>query len=113
MPDIGPLDYLKGWGGYTTTVTLIVGGLLSWWKVLPALIEAISNRQSKIEERMGKLLESATTRFETQLAASDKRHADCMEGQETLRKRIVALEEEVDQLPVRSKYEFSYGPRHR
>jgi len=82
------LDWLKGLGGYTTTVTLIIGGLLTWWKVLPSLIDAISNRQSNIEHRMGELLASATERFEKQLASADKRHDDCMAGQERLVARI-------------------------
>lgn len=84
-------EALKGFGGYSTTATIIVFGLLAWWKVLPAFIDAISNRQSKIEERMGKLLEDATARFQREIAAADERHHDCMEGQ-----RLMALE--VDRL---------------
>lgn len=77
---------------------LVVMGLAFWWKGLPTVIEAIASRQSKIEERMGALLTSATERFEIQIQAADRRHSECMEGQEKLRTRIVALEHEVDQL---------------
>lgn len=92
------LEAAKGYGGYTTSVILLVGGLLSWWKVLPSLIDAISNRQSKIEERMGKLLDDATERFDRQIKAADDRHAECMEGQKRLQDRVTALENEIDKL---------------
>lgn len=92
--DLGPLlENLKGFGGYTTTLAIIIGGLLAWWKVLPAFVDAISNRQSKIEERMALLLENATARFTRDIAAADLRHADCMAGQDKLLARIDALEE--------------------
>lgn len=81
-------EALKGYGGYTTTVAIIVGGLLTWWRVLPALIDAMANRQSKIEERMGNLLTSATERFARDIEAADRRHDECIQGQEMLRKRI-------------------------
>lgn len=89
------LDFLKGWGGYTTTLTLIAGGLLTWWKVLPALIDALANRQSKIEERMGALLRDATDRFSRQIAEADARHADCMEGQRKLLERVEEQDEKI------------------
>lgn len=82
------LESLRGLGGYSTTIALIVGGLLTWWKVLPSIIDAIANRQSKIEERMGSLLDDATARFTRQIAEADQRHADCMEGQRKLVARI-------------------------
>lgn len=91
----GFLQEIKGFGGYTTTATLIIFGLLTWWKVLPSLIDALANRQSKIEERMGKLLEDATARFTREIEAADKRHDDCMAGQERLVSRIGVLEDKV------------------
>jgi len=91
----GFLQEIKGFGGYTTTATLIVFGLLTWWKVLPTLIDAMTNRQSKIEERMGKLLEDATARFTREIEAADKRHDDCMAGQDKLLGRIDVLERKV------------------
>lgn len=84
----GWLDLLKGIGSYGTPATLVLIGLLTWWQILPKLIDAISNRQSKIEERMGLLLDNATERFEKQLADADRRHDDCMKGQRQLVGRI-------------------------
>lgn len=82
MEDLLPTILAKGWtpGGAGIWV-LIVMGLAGWWKGLPAVLEAIANRQSKIEERMGQLLEDTTARFTRELAAADARHHDCMEGQ--------------------------------
>lgn len=82
------LEGFKGLGGYTTTGTLVVIALLTWWKVLPAIIDAIANRQSKIEERMGSLLDDATARFTRQIAEADQRHDECMNGQRKLVERI-------------------------
>lgn len=44
---------------------------------------------------MGKLLEDATARFTREIAAADKRHDDCMDGQQRLLTRIDTLEEKV------------------
>lgn len=88
MEEAGWINVLKAAGGYGTSATLVVMGLFAWWHVLPKLIDAISNRQSKIEERMALLLETTTARFEGQLAAADKRHEDCMKGQQLLIQRI-------------------------
>ncbi len=93
MPTTAFLESLKGYGGYSTTVVIIVFGLMTWWKVLPSVIDAISNRQSKIEERIGKLLDEATPRFERQIAAADERHEHCMEGQEALQREVNRLRE--------------------
>lgn len=91
---------LKGWtpGGAGIWV-LVAISLAGWWKGLPAVLEALANRQSKIEERMGKLLEDATARFTRELAAADARHHDCMEGQakmsgEVERLRICVAEQQ-------------------
>jgi DNA anti-recombination protein RmuC len=84
---------------------LVALALLGWWKKLPEVLDAFSNRQSKIEERMGKLLEDATERFTRELAAADERHADCMEGQqkmvaevERLRVRVAEQDQTIDSL---------------
>ena len=82
-------------GSYGTPATLILLGLLAWWQGLPKLIEALSNRQSKVEERMALLLDSATQRFEKQLKEADQRHDDCMEGQRELIKRIDEQDEKL------------------
>jgi len=94
------LGVLKAIGSYGTPATLIIIGLLTWWRVLPALIEAISNRQSKIEERMAKLLDTTTERFERQLKEADQRHEDCIEGQRLLLTRI---DEQDEKLSAQSK----------
>lgn len=81
MEELLPL-ISKGWtpGGAGIWV-LVAISLIGWWKGLPAVLEALANRQSKIEERMGQLLEDTTARFTRELAAADARHHDCMEGQ--------------------------------
>ncbi len=85
------LESLKGYGGYSTSIVVIIVALATWWKVLPSVIDALANRQSKIEERMGKLLDDATQRFEKQIAAADARHEHCMEGQEELQREVKRL----------------------
>ncbi len=70
--------------------TLVAMLLAAWWKGLPTFLDAMANRQSKIEERMGKLLDDATTRFTRELAEADKRHEECIQGQERLRVRMEA-----------------------
>lgn len=94
------LDLIKNIGSYGTPATLVIIGLLAWWQVLPKLIDAISNRQSKIEERMALLLDSATERFEKQLKEADERHDDCMAGQRVLIQRI---DEQDEKLSVQSR----------
>lgn len=95
MEDFLPL-LTKGWtpGGAGIWV-LVVLSLVGWWKGLPAVLDAFANRQSKIEERMGKLLEDATARFTREIEAADKRHDDCMDGQQRLLSRIDTLEAKV------------------
>lgn len=91
-------DLIKGIGqSYGTPATLVIIGLLTWWQVLPKLIDAITNRQSKIEGRMAALLDSATERFEKELAAADKRHEDCMAGQQRLIARIDEQDEKLSE----------------
>ncbi len=77
--------------GATGIWTMVALLLLGWWKGLPSVLDAFANRQSKIEERMGKLLEEATLRFQREIAAADERHAHCMEGQDTLQKEVERL----------------------
>lgn len=88
----------KGWtpGGAGIWV-LIVLFLAGWWKGLPAVLDAFANRQSKIEERMGALLDDATARFTREIAAADARHADCMEGQEKMQAEVERLRECVNE----------------
>lgn len=88
------LTEIKGYGGYSTTIVL----LFLWWKGLPQVLEAWSNRQSKIEERMGKLLEDAQVRFAGQIREADSRHEKCIEGQEMLRLRVAELEGTIDRM---------------
>jgi predicted nucleic acid-binding Zn-ribbon protein len=86
-------SFIKGWtpGGVGIWV-IVIGGLVAWWKGLPAFLEALANRQSKMEERMASLLQATTDRFTRELEAADKRHEDCMKGQERLIERIGQLE---------------------
>ena len=84
MEEIIPL-ITKNWtpGGAGIWV-LVVLSLVGWWKGLPSVLEAFANRQSKVEERMGQLLEDATARFTREIAAADKRHDECIHGQQEL-----------------------------
>ncbi len=66
---------------------LVIMGLVAWWKGLPAVIEAIANRQSKIEERLGREMDAMSQRWEARLEAADKQHQECVKGQEALRER--------------------------
>jgi hypothetical protein len=94
----------KGWtpGGAGIWV-LVFLALGAWWKGLPAVLDAFANRQSKIEERMGKLLEDATARFARQIEAADQRHDECVKGQhelvaevERLRRCVSEQQETID-----------------
>lgn len=67
---------------------LVVMGLVAWWKGLPAVIEAIANRQSKIEERLGQEMDAMSKRWEARLEQADKQHQECHAAQEVLRGRI-------------------------
>lgn len=82
----------KGWtpGGAGIWV-LVFMALAGWWKGLPAVLDAFANRQSKIEERMGKLLEDATLRFTREIEAADKRHDECMESQHKMSAEVDRL----------------------
>lgn len=82
----------KGWtpGGAGIWV-LVFMALAGWWKGLPAVLDAFANRQSKIEERMGKLLEDATVRFTREIEAADKRHDECMESQHKMSAEVDRL----------------------
>lgn len=95
MDELVPL-LTKNWtpGGAGIWV-LVMLSLVGWWKGLPAVLDAFANRQSKIEERMGALLDDATARFTREIAAADQRHDDCMAGQERLVARIGVLEDKV------------------
>lgn len=72
---------VSGW----TLVALVI---IAWWKGLPSIIEAIANRQSKIEERLGAEMSAMSERWNKRLAEADAQHARCMEGQEHLLLRI-------------------------
>lgn len=91
MEELIPL-LTKGWtpGGAGIWVVVILM-LIGWWKGLPAVLDAFANRQSKIEERMGKLLDDATERFTREIAAADARHDDCMKGQEKMQTEVERL----------------------
>lgn len=80
--------WTPGAAGIWTVVALL---LLGWWKGLPSVLDAFANRQSKIEERMGALLKDATERFTREIEAADKRHDDCMAGQDTLQREVERL----------------------
>jgi len=69
---------------------LVIFCLIAWWKALPAVIDAISNRRSKIEERLGAEMDAMAKRFTEQIAAADSRHDDCIRGQTELQQRITA-----------------------
>lgn len=82
--------------------TLVIMALIAWWQGLPKLLDAITNRQSKIEERMGQLLADATTRFDRQIAEADRRLDECtkrhQQMEEHYERRIAAMQGEIDGL---------------
>lgn len=69
---------------------LLAAFLIAWWKGLPPVIEALVNRQSKIEERLGAEMDAMSRRWEERLETADKQHKACHEAQEALRERVVA-----------------------
>lgn len=78
-----------GWtpGAYGIWLLVLIA-LGTLWKGSPAFITALSNRQSKVEERMSLLLKDTTDRFSREIAEADKRHDECVKGQDLLRDRI-------------------------
>jgi uncharacterized coiled-coil protein SlyX len=80
------------WGSVPTWIQVCIL-LLILWKGVPAFLDAISNRQSKVEERMEARLKDSDERYLKQIEAADRRHEDCMKANETLSERIDALEE--------------------
>ena len=95
-------NWTPGGAGIWVLVFLSLG---AWWKGLPKVLEAFANRQSKVEERMGQLLEDATARFSREIAAADLRHDECIKGQQELvsevrRLRICVTEQQetIDQM---------------
>ena len=95
-------NWTPGGAGIWVLVFLSLG---AWWKGLPKVLEAFANRQSKVEERMGQLLEDATARFSREIAAADMRHDECIKGQQELtdevrrlRKCVGEQQETIDQM---------------
>ena len=79
----------RGWTpGAVGVWALLAAFLIAWWKGLPAVIEAMANRQSKIEERLGAEMDAMSARWEARLEAADKQHQECIAGQDALRDRI-------------------------
>lgn len=91
--------WTPGGVGIWVLVAVVVGG---WWKGLPAVLLAFEKKQSGIETRMEELLEAQAERFNKQLAAADRRHDDCMDGQrrieQNMLERIGKLEAENEKL---------------
>jgi len=118
MSEIGAtLEAIKGFGGYTTSVTLWIFALVTWWKGLPVLIEVLSkamdswqSRAASIEQRLQDTMALTLERYDRQLAAADKRiddsearyvdsekrHADCEERARKLSKSVDSLRDELD-----------------
>ena len=114
---VATLEAIKGFGGYTTSVTLWIFAALTWWKGLPILIEVLSkamdswsNRAASIEERLQASMSVTLERYDRQLAAADKRiddaeqrysesekrHEDCEERNRKLSKAFDAMRDELD-----------------
>lgn len=72
--------------------------VLILWRGVPTFLDAITNRQSKIEERMEARLKEADERYLKQIEAADRRHDECIKGQEKLQARVAVLEGQVDKL---------------
>lgn len=80
---------LKGWTpGAVGVWALLAAFLIAWWKGLPAVIEAMADRRSKIEERLGAEMDAMSKRWEDRLAHADEQHKECVAGQDQLRERI-------------------------
>lgn len=86
----------KGWtpGGVGIWV-IVLTMLTGLWKGLPAVLDAWSNSVARERENREKEVaaerghrEREISRLESQIAASDKRHEECMEGQKALRAEI-------------------------
>ena len=95
-------NWTPGGAGIWVLVFMVLG---AWWKGLPRVLEAFANRQSKVEERMGQLLEDATARFSREIAAADQRHDECIKGQQELvnevrrlRACVTEQQETIDQM---------------
>ncbi len=81
--------------------TITVGGvgvwatfgmlLLAWWKGLPKFIPTVITAVTERNKALAEGFDFQIERLETQLAASDKRHADCMAGQDSLRREVDEL----------------------
>lgn len=77
---------------------LVAMALLGWWKGLPGVLDAWTNRLAKEKEHREKEIE----RLERQIKAADDRHDECLEGQRVLRQEMTAMQklhaEEVQRL---------------
>jgi len=60
------------------------------WVGLPAIIDAIANRQSKIEERLGAEMDAMSVRWTARIEEADARHEHCEAGQRILMERVTA-----------------------
>lgn len=74
--------------GTPALYAILIVLLLGVWKGLPAVLDAWTNRLS--EERNHREREIA--RLERQIKDADDRHAECLEGQKTLREEVNRLQ---------------------
>lgn len=94
----GPTGKVGAW-------LLVLVTLVTWWRYLPAVLDARANsvaleRQTRMQqveqERADRMRE--VERLEGQIKASDERHAECMEGQRKLRDEIDRLQQIISRM---------------
>lgn len=81
--------------------------VLILWKGLPSVLDAWTNRVSKEADRTDREI----ARLERQLLEMDKRHEDCMKGQDSLREQLTKVYGQLDQMKqiMRSSLNLSMG----
>ncbi len=67
---------------------LVVMAAVAWWKGLPGVLDAWTNRLTTEKEHREKEIE----RLERQIAAADDRHEECLAGQKLLRTEIAEMQ---------------------
>lgn len=97
-----PQFLTQGWTPGGVGVWFLVASTLGlWWRGLPAVLEAWTNRLDKERGHREREIE----RLERQIRDADDRHDECMKGQaalrreiDDLRKRIAAMVKQFPQL---------------
>lgn len=78
------MSHIPPWAGSVPGWIMALAFLGILWKGLPAVLDAWSNSVAREREHR----EREIKRLETQIAASDQRHENCMEGQTRLQDEL-------------------------